>query len=95
MELSLKYRDDLLALMEEVQREKAKEGHNIADTRLSLLAVKDGSFIGILRNWKGGDTRSPTLARCERFESYLRDELGEKKYKQFVASRASSAPGSA
>lgn len=87
VQLSLKLRDDVIALMEEYQRrEGASAGRPVADSKVSEMAMGYRDFVGILRKWDGGK-KSPTLENIAKLESWLRQQLGEPAVHEILRDR--------
>lgn len=86
MRMTLKFKEDLVSLLDHVQTKKNGEGDPWSDTKISRLSMGYGDFVGILRKWDGGKG-SPTLEKVLKFESFLQDQLSPDEYQQFVASR--------
>lgn len=88
MKMSLKLRDDVLALVEEYQRKMGAAGTPMSDSGLSLLAMGYRDFVGQLRKWGGPDTKGPKLATVAQLEEWLRTQIGEKEYNAFRTRRS-------
>jgi hypothetical protein len=86
MKMTMKLRDDILALLKLVQEKKDREGDPWSDSRISTLCFKHGEFVGRLRAWTGGPG-SVTLEKAQVFENFLRDQIGDAAYNDFVAQR--------
>lgn len=85
MRLTAAYRDKILTLLSEFQRDRSRKGENWSDTRVSLMALNDRNFIGVLQRWDGKTfTNAPTIERIAKFESWLAKELGAEKYQDFI-----------
>lgn len=86
MKLTLKYKGDVLALLETVQMAQAKAGDPWSDTKVSKLCFNHGEFVNQFKKWQGGNG-GPTLDKVMRLEIFLRDQLGEQAYDQFLQER--------
>ncbi len=87
MKMSLKLRDDVLALMEEYIRMEGGKGNSLSETRVGKEATGYGDIIKTLRNWDGGRP-GPSMAVVAKFESYLADQVGKPFYEAFMQRRA-------
>lgn len=89
MKLALKLKEDILELIEILYRQKADEGDPWSDTKLSTMCFKYGDFVPALRRWTDGKG-GPTLAKVQELEQFIREQIGEEKYNQFLATRVPS-----
>jgi hypothetical protein len=87
MQLTLKFKDDIIALVDHALTLRGKAGKSKAETPLSKEATNNGGFIKSVRDWTGGKP-SPTLALVHKLEDYIRSEIGEDEYQKFLKSRA-------
>ena len=92
MKITLRAKEDVIALMEEFKRLQKDAGNTWADTTISEAALNDRNFIQKLHRWKGGP-QSPTMQRLARFEEWLRQQIGEEAYNSFRTRRASEIAG--
>lgn len=92
MQMTMKLRDDVIALMEEYQRLEGSKGNPLSDSRVSRDAMGYADFVGILRGWTGGKG-GPTMEKVARFEEHIRTQVGDEFYKAFMARRAASVLG--
>lgn len=87
MRLTLKLKDDILALAKLVEDVKIADGGTWSDSYASKQCFNHGEFLLDLRKWDGGK-KSPTLEKVAAFESFLRDQISKEAYQQFRAERA-------
>jgi hypothetical protein len=87
MKMSMKLRDDVLALMEEYIRQEGGKGNSLSETRVSREATGYGDFVGTLRKWDGGKP-GPSMVTVAKFEAYLAEQVGPDFYKSFMERRA-------
>lgn len=87
MKMSLKLRDDVLALMEEYIRMEGGKGNSLSETRVSRDATGYGDIVKTLRDWDGGKP-GPSMVVVAKFESYLADQVGQEFYEAFMQRRA-------
>lgn len=87
MKMTLKLKEDVLALLELVKEKKEREGDPLSDSKAAVLCFGHGEFVGNLRRWDGGKG-GPTLEKTGQFETFLRDQLSEAEYEEFRVQRA-------
>lgn len=92
MKMSLKLRDDIVALMEEYVRQEGAKGISISDSKVGREAVGYADFIRTLREWDGGRP-APGMALVAKFEAYLADQVGKDSYEAFIQRRAAMIAG--
>lgn len=91
MHLSMKYRDDVLALMDEYRRIEGAKGRTVGETTIIQKALGYKDFVGRFRAFNDGTTKGEkgvAFKSIFRLESWLRNEIGEAKYKAFLKRRA-------
>ncbi len=85
-ELTLKLKEDILALLEVAQRLQAAKGEPWSDSLAAKLCFGHGEFVGNLRRWSGGNG-GPSMQKVLDFERFLVDNIGEKEHQKFLRSR--------
>lgn len=82
-ELTLKLKEDLLALLEVAKRVKAKEGQEWSDSLVAKLCFGHGEFVGNLKKWVGGNG-GPSMKTMLEFERFLIDNIGPVEHAKFL-----------
>jgi hypothetical protein len=88
MKMSLKLREDVIALLEEYQRREGAAGRPAADSSVSKECFGYRDFVSKLRKWGPNESKGPTIELVMRFEQFLRERLGEEAYDRFRIERA-------
>lgn len=85
--ITIRLRDDLIALIDHYAALRKQEGVAVSDSGLSAEIIGYRDLIPTLRGWPDNQ-KSPTLKSLVRLEVWLRDALGEVEYQAFVQRRA-------
>lgn len=85
-ELTLKLKEDILALFEMAQRMQAMKGEPWSDSLASKLCFNHGEFVGNLRKWEGG-IRGPRMQNMLEFERFIIDNIGPTAHAKFLKDR--------
>lgn len=82
-ELTLKLKEDILALLDVAKRVKAKQGEEWSDSLVAKLCFNHGEFVLNLRKWEGGNG-GPSFQKVLEFERFLVLNIGPVEHAKFL-----------